>query len=575
MSRRELTRERLREIADYAERHIRIRDAETARQVPLRFNRVQRQEIEEGEAFLLRHVTEVAIKPRQVGSTTGKLALSSSIIANEPNVTICWVEKEEKDIKRTVRKFRQMWDSMTLSPGSNLPEIVSNSEEQFVLANGSMIIWQTGGGQGQASSDPGRGEPVDLFILAEFAYWSSAAEAFDAIQPAADSTFGAVLIDSTISEKDTAESYLLLVDSIRRGILRGSVFFWPWWYRLDYRAPSPARAPYDADEVALMRRHGLDLFQIQWRRQRKAHPLTGWRFSKTYPESLEEALERGGAKAFPPHLVREWRRRFRDGDWPHHFDATGLAQVLPPELRVRGYDPLTDPDTFRLYELPRLPAPEEQRQARFAEDNVVDLFRGQRQSKPGLGYTLGVDSSKGLEGSDAQTAVMIGPDAETCAVLRCRMPELTFAAHVTRLALWYGATAVVETNDPSGALVHRYLAEHVSADEVERRGVPDIVCQPLEGVEAWRADAKNRPELEELVVDYVRNELVEMRCPWFAEECIDWDPKLRKSRKGSVDNVFDGHGIAYTHRAKRSLAYQASERDIQPMAGVKDGGYVF
>lgn len=543
-----LTKKRLREIADWCEDHITIYDADEHVSFPLRWNRIQNDLLDNSLALRLHEVIDATIKARQMGSTVGLLAIVIGLLKYVPGICITWVNLDDTRAKTVRRKFRHLLISAQNSPGSGFPDVRLDSEQEFVLSNGSALVWEEAGGSPQTSGRAGRGDTIHLAIFCEMSTWEYPEKTLGAIIPAIKSTKGAIIIDSTPPEfEGDGEEYLRYVRAIRDGRVPGRLFFWPWWFRYGYAAETCATPPFSSRERWLMREHGVDLYQLQWRRDTIAQPSVGPIFRYVYPETLDEALSPKGSAAFSADVVERLALRAAADDWPEHLLPIEVEELFPSSWESQRYDPLTDDRVCRIWRAPASPEPvTEPTTAR----GFASWMRARRKDAAvGHAYTIGVDSSDGGPKSDRQCAAVIDSEGEICALLRCRLAPIHFAAAVQRLAIIYGARVVVETNARSGALVSRYLTETIGEETIETTGAHPVLRQSLAGVEDFSTNAKTRPEVEEQFLTMLDG-LVDVPCDWVFSEMLQWDLEKRKARAGSEDDVLDALGIAWVARAR-------------------------
>lgn len=528
-----ITKKRQRELLDWCERHITIKHVVTNKQSPLRWNESQKLIFDQSDALRFHHVTDGTVKMRQGGISTGLLCYCIALIVHFDNLCITWVNLDEDVGKVIRRKFEALWQSALMSPGSGMPEFPHrDSEQEFVLPNGSAIVWEAAGGSPQTAGRAGRGDTIDLAIYCEMATWEYADKTLAAIRPAIKSTKGGTFIDSTPPEfeGDGAE-YLAHIRAIRNGAFPGSVIFLPWWLRDDYYADTPAEGPYTIEERALMRA-GIDLYRIQWRREAIADPSIGDRFPRIYPESLDVALTPVGGSAFDQHIIDALKGALAANDWPSHLPRSAVRELTGAD----NTSPLTNPDVCRIYDTPT------------QVDTPGDI-KGRVTARSSLGHILAVDASDGGPSSDYQGSVVIDPQGDIAAVMRSKLPPMHLAAAVQRLATAFGATVVIESNARAAALVERYLREAISAEELERHGCDAILATPYAKVVTIHANTKTRPAIEDAFVSHL-NGLVDVPCPWIAAEMLAWDPEKRKARSGSVDDLLDACGVGWYYRAR-------------------------
>lgn len=531
-----ITKKRQKELLDWCERHITIKHVVTGKQSPLRWNESQKLIFDQSDALRFHHVTDGTVKMRQGGISTGLLCYCIALIVHFDNICITWVNLDEDVGKVIRRKFEALWQSAQLSPGSGVPEFAHrDSEQEFVLPNGSAIVWEAAGGSPQTAGRAGRGDTIDLAIYCEMATWEYADKTLAAIRPAIKSTKGGTFIDSTPPEfeGDGAE-YLSHIRAIRSGNFPGEVIFLPWWLREDYYADTPAEPPYGIEERALMRA-GIDLYRIQWRRETIADPSIGDRFPRIYPESLDVALTPEGQSAFDAHILDALKGALAADDWPMHLSRAAVRDLTGCD----NTSLLTNDTQCRIYDTP-------------TQVDTPDNIKGRVMERSRLGHILAVDASDGGPKSDNQGVALIDPHGDIIAMIRVRTTPMHLAAAVQRLALAFDATVVIESNARAAALVERYVREPISEEEIARHGCDSMLAQPYVKVFTLHANVKTRVAIEDAFVTHL-NGLVECPNPWLAAEMLAWDAEKRKARAGSVDDLLDACGIAWYFRNRKAL----------------------
>ena len=550
-----ITKKRFKEICAWCEANLIITDVEMGQRYPLNWNQVQRDFITDAASLRLHPVMDVTVKPRQVGSSVGLLCIIIGIAIHCDGVAITWVARDEGGVEKIQKKFRPIWNSVAYHPDT--PKALHNNPQVLDLANGSTISWESAGATPNAAAGAGRSDTINLVIYSELSTWAYPGITLAAIRPAVKKMRGGEFIDSTAPEMEgLGGAYLEAVRDVRTGRRPGTVIFHPWWVAPDYRLDEAALGPYTDEEVLLMRRHGLDLHQIAWRRQQIADSAIGPKFQWIYPETLELALEPKGARAFSPAVIKRLGQHALLDTWPQPLSPEILADRLDRHTARANYPHLLDQQITRIYRLPELDTPKNVRRLRSTRppgrgasprDAMKRLLRVDDRLTPRERFHAGLDTSDGGPESDNQALCIVDMAGDICALVRCCMAPWLLAGLVAEVMWLFGFPDLdVETNH--GEAIRGYLSEAQSRETVDIRRASLRLVEPIPNVHAFNMNKKTRPEVEEAAISLLDG-LVHPMSPWLFEEMLDWDPVLRKAKNGR-DDCFDAFGIAQRRRER-------------------------
>jgi len=166
--------------------------------------------------------------------------------------------------------------------------------------------------------EAGRGSRYSSVHCSELAFWDDPAAKLSALKNACPKRHGTLLvIESTANGHNFFKEQWDLAAAGASGYVP---FFWPWWRHEEYRLPflnegeRAAFRPADTDqnrfaeeEAELIRRFGLDLEQLNWRRHTIVDECSGQLdiFHQEYPATPEEAFLGTGERVFDVLRVAE------------------------------------------------------------------------------------------------------------------------------------------------------------------------------------------------------------------------------------------------------------------------------
>ena len=411
--------------AQLAEGWLRVRDREGVLR-PLRANAAQR-------AFeRSRGRQNIVLKARQMGVTTwvsGRFFLKTITARGVLTVQVAHTREAAEGIFRIAQRF---WECLPedLREGPLRRDRANAGQMRFPELDSEFRVVSA------ADESAGRGLTMQNLHCSEVGRWQGDAAATLAGLRAALAPGGEMVMESTPNG-----AYGCFYEEWMRAGLPGAAgsgvvrHFFPWWLEEAYVASEVT--DYSADEMQLMRRHGLSSAQIGFRRTLEAS-YRGLR-SQEFAEDAESCFKATGECCFDVEAVE---RR--------------MASVYEPMERRRG--------GALLVWLPPVPGKE---------------------------YLIAVDTAGGgPDGDFAAVQVIELKSGMQCAELQERLPVLELARVAAELGREYGrasgreALIAVERNN-HGAGVLAYL------DAVER--YPRVWSQ--DGVAGWLTTAGNKPAM--------------------------------------------------------------------------------
>lgn len=484
-------------------------------------------------AARLEPVVRVDLKGRQATNTTGCLVFVAAVMVHVPGIRVLFMAPKEK-LAEIQGKWLIIRASIERTPGSGWPGKPQNDRAEYELwANGSRLTWQAAGGTRHTSSRAGISGTPNLLVFSEYAYCEHAKVALDGVLPAIEKAGGTVIIDSTPQQeagmgRDYDEIARYAATSHDPGF---ELLVLPWWLDSTRRASRPAPLPLEPDEKVLVERHGLDRYQLQWRRRRVAR--MGRKFHRVYIETVDAALAPVESDAWDGGVLDELMHRDAHGQWARPLTPEVLLLDMPAELRPTEQTRYTDPLLRSLWD--------EHGPCRPRGVGYVRIWRTPDLLPPGRPY-LGVDPAEGLAHGDAIGAVMLDGDGELVATARLSCDPTIAAATLQRLATWYGAVTVVERTSVWDTIVSA-MRYSVDPEQIAALG-----AHPILGT-------SHRLPISTVAGQAKTNRVVAYRSwinsgrdiydPRILHEMLEHDPEKGKARtKRGDDDLLDALGIA-------------------------------
>lgn len=397
-------------IRNYIETYLYVRPKKGTSLVPLRFNEIQ------NWYWPRRTNADYILKYRQGGFSTITMAEYFARCCLVPNETVVILAHRAESTERLFSVVRLFYDRLPesekvrINGGRKTAQVESKRELYFAGMNSRFLVSTAG------SPDAARGLTLTSIHASEFAFWST-----DIAEDAISALLGALVPDGRIRIETTpnvAASYAY--EEWRRAMAGESMFhpvFLAWWDDPRNRASEPVDPDsLTQDELDLVQKKGLDLYQIGWRRrmilQQKA------KFFREYPEDPEQCWQHSGSTVFNLDRVKSvWA-----SDAP---DPTAVTSELlaPGERWLVSY-----------------------------EDCLKRLESGRK-------FVIGADPAGGGEEGDFSAIQMLDAmNGEQVYAAHVRVPVYQFATVLNELGRTFGnALMVVERNNHGQAVLQRLL----------------------------------------------------------------------------------------------------------------------
>jgi hypothetical protein len=515
----------------WIETHLWIRD-KRRQLIPLHLN--------ESQADYHAHATQwdVILKARQIGFTTLICARYFADCLLRSNTVSVIVAHDTDSSERIFRIVQLFWERLpaAIQAMAGKPRF-SNRREYFWPAINSQFYVGTAG-----SLTFGRGQTINNLHCSEFAFWPKPEEAMVALSEAVPAD-GSMVIESTANGMGN------YFHDLWRAAMEGNNRFTPHWYRWfdssEYAvAPTAAEEALWADQVAsgiagcggatdagsaltaeeigLIRDHGLSFAQIRWRRE-KIRDL-GQRFKQEYPENEMDCFLASTRGVFDPDALARAAARIAAERAPQRIDV----------LHWRDSQVAVAPATLVMWEEP-----------------VAERI-----------YVIGADVGEGVAGGDASAACVIErTSGAQVAELHGRVAPDRFAQMLNLLGRWYNrAMLAVERNNHGHSTLNtlrhacRYprLYYHVRYDQT-RQGTATL---------GWPTDQATKPILVDDLAAAILEEALIMRSAGLVDECrsfVTHDGGSQGAQPGKHDDRVIAAGIAWQAR-KRMVARPIAKR---------------
>ena len=493
----------------WIERNLSIRD-KRRRIMPLVLNGIQRFYYEG------RTQRDILLKARQQGVTTLIEALFFCDCILRPNTTSVLVAHDHDSAQKIFEIAKLFWQRLPpqerqLAGGEPSRE----NKREFAWPNGSRL-WV-----GSAESKAGRfghGLTVQNLHCSEVSRWSQPEEAMVALFQAVPAG-GRIVLESTPNGFNHFHD--LWTGAAGGGFTR---FFFTWWDDPEYcSSPPPDMPPLTAEEQDLVKRYGLSLGQIQWRRKKQRE--LGRRFLEQYPENDASCFLASTRSVF-------------DLDSLQRIAARIAAEAAPESLPTM----------------------------RTAKGDAISVAPARllvwRRPEAGKEYVIGADVGEGLAGGDTSCAIVLERrSGEQAAELHGRVPPERFGLLLDALGRWYGrAMLAVERNNHGHSTLNTLrntchyprLYYHMRYDA--RAG-----AQPTLG---WPTDQSIKPILVDDLAAAIAGGHVILHSGRVIDECMSFvatDTGAQQAQEGKHDDRVMALGIAWQAR-RRAVARGTTER---------------
>lgn len=476
----------------------------------------------------------------------------------EPGINILWISQDEDNANAIRNKFRVVWKSAAKSPGSgfSLDDILTDNPGQFSLKNGSVLNVRFAGDTKRRASNVSRGDTIHFCVFTEVAYWPHAQAVFESMSPALEHARPSIVWDTTPNgTSGDGEFFYKRVMSCIEGRLPGNVHFWSWWEDPRYSRPCGGweeLGALDDQEQWLKDNKQLKPGQIAWRRA-KIIDLSDDEaaFKEIYPESFTEAWRSKGKSIFDQRVVRKYAMRLSDKDFQARAYGAASQDLMPTQLIGLG-------QTAKILASRHL-----------KESAGQGYFRVWRLRDPSKRYFIGIDTSQGLPKSDWMCLVVIDMECNICAILRCKVRSVLFAAACQRIMEYYCADSGIE-NQSTGPEIHRYLRESMTDGEIARYGCDPCIkrmvkCQLVNNTRT------SRPILVTHLQQCIDGELTKIPDAETLREVLNFERKddgKIEHAEGENDDILLALAIALRIRELKCL----KERDNEPSQFYDDMG---
>ncbi len=250
----------------------------------------------------------IIVKARQKGLSTGEAADVFEDVNRHSNVHACLVSMDADGTEKVFRMSQTFQSNMS---SDIIRETVKSNKKQITYAHphNSSILCQTAG-----KEVLGRGGTSKRGHYTEVAFWQHAERQINTLlQEVPKTPESSVVIESTAFGTVGAfhNRYLAAIDRVRLNDFTGFIpLFVPWFVDDEYSMDIPKgmevvlESDHESygDEVQLVKKHGLTLAQMYWRRwiiQNDFDNDLSW-FKQEYPSTWREAFQGTGRQVFRP-----------------------------------------------------------------------------------------------------------------------------------------------------------------------------------------------------------------------------------------------------------------------------------
>lgn len=515
-------------------------------------------------AAALEPVCYIPFKSRQVAHSSFWLDHTLATAILHPGTSIGWFAPEAV-LKRLEPKWRRIVKSVVgeprlkfteaikvPNPETGWPGIDSHRDELIVLANGSRISWTQAGDTRYKASQAGIGETLHLAVLSEFGHWAYGHEAWGALAPAVKRARGTIVIDSTPPDgPGKGAKYMEIAHKALRGGDRWmETLHLPWWFVPEFRSVTPA-TDYTEEERMLEAKHGLDAYQIAWRRIESQSR----RFQRWYVESPAAALSPTAAVAFDAEVVDELLQARLDGEWPDPVPAAAVKAAFGD----------VDPLCFRSCFAAGFPVePYDEGYVR-----VWELPRREDSSSATRKPRVGVDPSEGVQGGDPIAVTVLNEDGVLAATAKLWVAPTRAAGIIQALAEAYGADVQLEKTSVWDT-IRRSLRFAIPEAEAQAYGAHHTVCRPLDSGRHRISVMPGQRKTDRVAAsrEYV-DARYPVRDPDILDEIIQRDPTTGKAAsKDGDDDLLDALGVA--RHARQQAVYSPGTTSTAPRYGRRE-----
>ena len=287
---------------DFARVFLRILDKEK-NLVPFQWNRAQ------AHFHANRTGRDLILKARQLGFSTyvqGEM-FRRTVTSTQTTITLAHDAETTQKLRRMADRFYEHCKFGSIQPLRKYANATLATYPEF----DSTATIATAG-----NVETGRGDTYTEMHGSEVAFWKDAERI---VAGAMQGGSPQVTLEST---PNGAQGFFY--DKCMEALSGDSIWrlhFYPWWWDDDYRIDTESLT-YTEEEAALVKKHGLDASQIQWRRE-KVKEL-GRLFTQEYPEDAVSCFLTSGNSYF--------------GDLSGVFTAPDDAEYIEGHEYIAGLD---------------------------------------------------------------------------------------------------------------------------------------------------------------------------------------------------------------------------------------------
>ncbi len=426
---------------------------------------------------------DIVVKPRQVGFSTGVMALNAHKLFTEPYTRMAIVTHNQTTSEFLLMTMRRFWMNL---PREMQPRADWNSSTRIRFPDMDCLVHI----DSAESKAIGFGESLNICHLSELSRWPGfkVIEQYTGISQTV-SPEGYISIESTPRGKGNL--FFRMYDAAKRGDNGYKAWFFPWWCHPDYQKVEVTRIDKPTvDENYLMTKMGLTPMQIAFRREKIGE--LGDTFFQEYPENDTDCWLGSDIAYFDVVAIRRYLQQVQQG-------------------KVEG-----DLTTWE------------------------DVIGGHQ-------YVIGVDPAGGLPKGDFSVAVVLDTrSCKYVARLRGRIQPDLFSEQIFRLGLKYNQAAVAVEKQQHGHTIIRVLMEkaypnmfqYVDYDIPGGTSVTEV---------GWKTNRKTKPLMIDALAQALRTgELISFSQNLLdeASNVVMDDDHTPKTPSGAFDDEIDAMMIA-------------------------------
>ncbi|UIF90866.1 hypothetical protein [Cupriavidus sp. UYPR2.512] len=241
-------------------------------------------------------VRVLILKGRQQGASTyiaGRFYWKTSMAQGRRAFIVAHEQKATDNLFGMVKRYHEHNPLPPSTGATNAKELVFD-----VLDSGYKLA--TAGTQ-----DVGRSNTAQLLHGSEFGFWQNAAMHLAGIgNTVADAAGTEIILESTAN--GIGNQFHAMWQDAEKGDGEWLAIFVPWFWQDEYRAPLQANFELSKDELEYQTAYGLDMEQMQWRRNKIRTYGEGmaWLFDQEYPAVPSLAFQSSTANPLiPPTMV--------------------------------------------------------------------------------------------------------------------------------------------------------------------------------------------------------------------------------------------------------------------------------